>query len=569
MPDKNPLLERIYSLILQQINPTDIIKRYDKARSERMPWDMKWQMIQDQVFPDYRSYANKSQVQSQAQTAKIRNHSGLISGKINKIVSLISSQLTDPSVKWMDLKIPSKAYADNNEVNRWLYFCKEELYDLFADPESNFYSSTFELHLDWFTLGTACREIIIRKDTGSIQYSTISMQNICAEQSGYGDFSTIFRLFKVTAKQAYELWGDKIHPTQLRLVQSGKSEAGNTRKFDYIEVSMANPIYGGDILALEYVTLVIDKINKNVVDVEMHHQPPYVISRFLVAPGEIYGRSYVWNAMPDILSINRISKRVLQGIDFAIFPVNLVKDETSITQFQITPGAFIPGLDHNGNAFLKQLPPLANPQVGIDYYNLKAAELDDELVARDIFPSESPNMTATEVNERKIQANNRIRPVLIRLEHEDLNKTIRRSLTLLDQMGRLPEFPYDELGISPEELPNPLKTLRVNFSGQMARMQKLQEIMNNDMIFQKLMQAGQVDPTVFDTFKADELIKEDAKIYGIAPSIMRSDEEVAQIREQRAQAEAQQQKAQNESTVVDNIVKLKEAGIDPGRIAQA
>jgi hypothetical protein len=82
-------------------------------------------------------------------------------------------------------------------------------------------------------LGTACREVIIRKDTGNIQYSTISMQNICAEQSGYGDFSTIFRLFRVTAKQAYELWGDKIHPTQLRLLQSGKSEAGSTKKFEY------------------------------------------------------------------------------------------------------------------------------------------------------------------------------------------------------------------------------------------------------------------------------------------------------------------------------------------------
>ena len=98
--------------------------------------------------------------------------------------------------------------------------------------------------------------------------------------------------------------------------------------------------------------------------------------------------------MPDIVSINRISKRILQGIDFAIFPVNLVKDETSITQSQITPGAFVQGLDYNGNPTIRRLPPFANLQVGIEFYNLKASELDDELVARDIFPAESPNMTA-------------------------------------------------------------------------------------------------------------------------------------------------------------------------------
>jgi hypothetical protein len=564
----NPLTEQINSLIKEKINPRDIVRRYEHAKRERIPWDTKWQMIQDQVFPDYRNYSGRSRNILQPQTSKIKNHSGIISGKIHKTVSMISSGLTDPSVKWMDLKLGIRNFRDNEDTAKWLYYCQEELYDLFADPESNFYSSTFELHFDWFTLGTACREIILRKDTGNIQFNTVSMQNICAEQSGYGDLTTIFRIFNVTANQAFDLWGDKIHPTQLGLVQSGKSEAGNVRKFEYIETSFPNPVYGMHPAVLPYITVVIDKTNKHIVDIGMNHQPPYVISRFFVAPGEIYGRSHVWNAMPDILSINRVSKRILQGIDFAIFPVNLVKDETSIIQNQITPGAFIPGIDHNGNATIRQLPPFANPQVGTDFYNMKVAELDDGLIARDIFPAESPNMTATEVNERKIQANNRLRPVLIRLEHEDLNKTIRRSLKLLEQSGRLPPFPYDKLQISPEELPDPIMSLRVRFSGQLAKMQKLQEIVNNDLIFQKLMQAGQIDPTVFDRFVTDELIKEDAKIYGISPSIMRSDEEAEQIREQRSAEQERQRSEQEESMKIDNILKLKEAGIDVGRIAQ-
>jgi hypothetical protein len=530
---KNPLQESVNELILRQINPSDLIRRYSRAKRERQPWELKWQMIQDQVFPDYRNYT-VSPFQMQPQTAKIRNHSGIISGKINKVVSLLSSQLIDPSVKWMDLSFGVREIQNSEFAAEWLYYCKEALYDLFSDPDSNFYPSTFVLHSDWFTIGTACREIIIRKDSRNIQFNSVSMQNICAEQSGYGDLSTIYRTFHLTAKQAYDLWGDRIHPTQLRMVNDGRSEAGTIKKFEYFEVSMPNPIFGmalpngGEIPTLEYLTCVVDKTNKNIVNIEMHRQSPYIISRFFIAPGETYGRSYVWNAMPDILSINKISKRILQGIDFAIFPVNLVRDETSIPQSQITPGSFVQGLDLQCNPTIRQLSSLANPQVGIEFYNIKANELDDSLVARDIFPAETPNMTATEVNERKIQANNRIRPVLVRLEHENLNKTIRRALTLLEQQGKLPQFPYEKLQISPEQMPNPLGSLQVRFSGQMARMQKLQEIVNNDALFQKVLQAAQVDQSVLDRINLDSLIVEDAKIYGISPTVMNSEGRVTE-----------------------------------------
>jgi hypothetical protein len=572
--DNNFLRERINDIILQQIDPVELIKRYDRAKKERMPWEQKWQLIQDQVFPDYRNYVNRAETQQQPQTSKIKNHSGIVSGKINKIVALLSSQLMDPAVKWMDLTSVIKGLTYNEYAAEWIFYCKEALYDLFSDPDSNFYPSTFDFHLDWYALGNGCRNIILRKDNGNIQFSTISMQNVYAEQSGYGDLSIIYRAFHLTAKQAYDLWGENIHPRQLRLVQNSRGEPGTFKKFEYVEISMPNPAYGiplphGEILpTLEYLTCVLDKTNKSIVDIATHHHSPYVLSRFLVAPNETYGRSYVWNAMPDIVSINRISKRILQGVDFAIFPVNLVKDETSITQSQITPGAFIAGLDYNGNPTIRQLPPFANPQVGIEFYNLKANELDDELAAREIFPAESSNMTATEINERRIQANNRVRPLLVRLEHEDLNKTVRRTLSLLEQKGKLPPFPYEKLQISPEEMPNPLDSLQVHFSGQMARMQKLQDIVNSDALFQKILQAAQVDPSVLDRMNLDALIVEEAKIYGISPAIMNKEEQVQSIRQQRAQVEEQRLQMQNESATIDNLVKLKEIGIDPGSIAQ-
>lgn len=548
----------IFSLIHQQIDPDKILKKYSSLKSARKPWDAKWQTIQDQVFPDYRDYVSDVQT-TQPKTNKIKNHTGTISGKINKVVSLLSAQTCDPAVKWLDIKFANNDLNRNYAASSWLYGCKEALYSLFADPESEFYTSTYSFHLDWFSIGNACREIVLRKDTGQIHFATVSMQDIYIETSAYGCVETTFRRLNLTAKQAVSLYGQNCHPTMMQQAEQSESQA-NPKKYEFVEVILDNPLRD-KIPTLKYISCVIDVLNKNVVDVGLHAVSPYIVSRFFVVPGETYGRSYVWNAMPDITALNRLSKRILQGVDFATLPVVLVKDGTSIPQAQITPGSFIQGLDVNGHPTFQQMTFGGNVPMAMEYYNAKLNDLEDSLVARDIFPAEAPNMTATEVNERKIQASNRIRPLLVRLEAEDLHKTVIRSLKLLEQLGQLPPFPYEELELVPEQLPDPIGMLRVTFSGQMAKMQRLQDISNMDSIFQKVVQLAQVDPSVLDRINVDQIVANEAEIYDVPKNVINSDEVVEQIRTARqAQQEAQQQ-AESESAMLDNFIKLKEAGI--------
>jgi hypothetical protein len=567
------------------IDVNELIKSFDRLKSDRSGWESKWNMIQEQVFPNYRDYQSpRTQSAWQPRTDRIRNHSSVVSGKINKVVSQINSQLTDPSVKWLDIKFNDPSYLSNgmqlplsqfDAANRWLYKVKESLYNLFSDPESNFYPSTYSFHFDWFTIGTACREIILRKDTNRIRFNTISMQDVYVETSGYGDIDVIYRRFMLTAKQAYDLWGDRIHESQMSLLGS---EVGNNRNrlHEYIEVSKKNPL-AERIPSPAYMTCVIDKRNKHIVDVSLHYQHPYIVARFNIAPNEIYGRTYVWEAMPDILIINRLTKRAVQSADYAVSPPILVKNAADVVQAQLTPNSFIQGLDGNGRPTMVPMNIGGDFQTLMAFYQSKLNDLDEALVARDIFAPESPNMTATEVNERKIQAANRLRPILVRLEHEDLNKTIRRSISLLSETGQIPLFPYEEIGkqlqmpegMLQQLMPDPVSQIKIRFSGQMAKMQRLQDIQNSEMLLQKTLQAAQIDQTVLDRINLDELIVTDAEIYDVNPRVINPEEVVRQIREQRSQqqaAQAEQQEAQaqvqNEALAIENILKAKEAGID-------
>jgi hypothetical protein len=548
----------IETQLMNYLDPKDLCKRYSALKASRSTWESRWQSIQDQVFPDYRDYMSKTQV-SPPQTSKIRNHSGLVAGLINKVVSGITSQSSDPSVKWMDLRFGMSNFDDLKPAKDWLQQCEEVLYSVLADPDSGFYSSNLAFHLDWFTIGTACREIVIRKDNGQIHFNCVPMSDIFIETSGFGDISSVFRRFSLSATQAVSMWGQALHHS----IQENASKENSSmmkKKYEFVEAVIANPIQ--NIIPMQWVACVIDVQNKMIVDVGFHARNPYVVSRFLIAPNEAYGRSYVWNAMPDIKAINMVTKLIMQSIDFAVFPVTLVQDSISLPQHPITPGMFIQGLDINGRPQFQQMQFGGNIQIAMQFLQQKLQDLNDALLAQDLFPIDSPQMTATEVTERKIQAASRIRPLLVILENEDLNNTVKRTLKLLEQTGQLPPFPYDECKIDPAQLQDPILSLRVTFSGQMYHMQKLQDIQNNDLLLQKAVQLAQISQDALDYLNTDKLLVAASKTYNVSPSIVRSDETVQQIREQRAKQQQEAQMAQMQAQQISNYVNLMKAGIN-------
>lgn len=552
----------LVDLLLQKyLNPQKLIRRYENCKRVRNPWDLRWQVIQDQVLPDYRDYVNSNVATTiEPKTSRIKVHTGTISAKINKIVSLLCAKTCDPAIRWLDLRFEEDGFNKTFETREWLNQCREALYRLLAAPKSCFYSTNFPFLMDWFTIGTSCREIILRKDTGEIQFLTISMQDVYVETSGYGDIETVFRKMQLTARQAYSIWGSALSP-KMQALGAAEDQNSNEQKYEFFEVVMGNPAIN-ETPTLPYVSCVIDMTNKAIVDVGMHHMNPYIVSRFFVAPGETYGRSYVWNAMPTISAINRLSKRGLEQIDYATNPPILVQDETSVNPNQLIPGGFIQGLDIDGRPTYQAMQYGVNLPLLIEYMAQLNRDLEDALIARDVIPTDTSNMTAAEVNQRDIQAFNRIRPLIVQLETEYLHNMVLRTLKLLEQTGRLPPFPYDDVGIFPEQLPDPIMQLRVTFGGQMARIQRMQEVQDSEMLLQKTVMAAQQDPSVLDRINLDRLIALDAEILGITDGVINSDKVVEEIREARRKQQEAAQQAQLQSVIAENLVKMKEAGID-------
>jgi PBP1b-binding outer membrane lipoprotein LpoB len=113
-----------------------------------------------------------------------------------------------------------------------------------------------------------------------------------------------------------------------------------------------------------------------------------------------------------------------------------------------------------------------------------------------------------------------------------LQPLIEKVVFILFEDNRLPRMP-DAMMQDPE--------FEVKFVGRLVQSQRQSEVNN---IVNALSIAGQVaqfNPEAIDKINADETIDEVFDITGVTSRILNSDDKVKQIREQRAQAQAQQQ----------------------------
>ena len=68
---------------------------------------------------------------------------------------------------------------------------------------------------------------------------------------------------------------------------------------------------------------------------------------------------------------------------------------------------------------------------------------------------------------------------------------------------------------------------------------------------------AEVKPEILDNIDFDEITKQLAKVTNIKKDIIKEDDEVDEIREQRAEQQAQEQQMVNSERVIDSVAKVQ------------
>ena len=255
---------------------------------------------------------------------------------------------------------------------------------------------------------------------------------------------------------------------------------------------------------------------------------PWVISRYMKASNERYGRSPVLYALADIRTLNKVVELTLKNASISIGGVFTAVDDGVLNPqtISIVPGAVI-GVSSNGGPRGPSLTPLprsgdANLSqiVANDLRtNIKKALLDESLT-----PENMSARSATEINAKLSELTQNLGSAFGRLISETMFPIVRRSLELMDEMGMI-ELPLKVNGLEVTVVPQSPLAMANNA-------ERLGEIMQFMQISQALGPVGQtlIKMDAVGDYIADQL--------GIPADLRTTLEERAEMQAQMAEAAA-------------------------------
>jgi len=177
---------------------------------------------------------------------------------------------------------------------------------------------------------------------------------------------------------------------------------------------------------------------------------------------------------------------------------------------------------------------------------------DSFLVSLFAILVESPQMTATEVLQRAQEKGALLAPTVGRQQSETLGPLIERELSVLAEQGFIPPKPpiLEEAGGEYE----------IEYVSPLTQAMRAPEGIGILRTLESVQAIAAVDPSVMDNFDADEITRTLADIHGAPQKILRDENEVAEMRGQRQQAQMAQ-------AGIDAAPQLADAGLKVAQIA--
>ncbi|MFN7194794.1 MAG: portal protein, partial [Rhodospirillales bacterium] len=212
----------------------------------------------------------------------------------------------------------------------------------------------------------------------------------------------------------------------------------------------------------------------------------FLCFRWLKAPGEVYGRSPIMKALPDIKTANKVVELVLKNASIAVTGIWQADDDGVLNpaNVKLTPGTIIPKAVGSAG-----LTPLEAPG-RFDVSNLVLEDLRGRirhaLLADRLGQIDAPKMTATEVMERSAEMSRVLGATYGRLQTELLTPLVARALAILRRRGEIPPVLVDG------------KIVELQYKSPLARVQAQDDVRNAMLWVQQATALGPEGQAVID-----------------------------------------------------------------------
>jgi hypothetical protein len=224
--------------------------------------------------------------------------------------------------------------------------------------------------------------------------------------------------------------------------------------------------------------------------------------------------------------LNEVVAQTSEARAKAIDPPMLTTERGIISDLDLNPGGLtmVTAMDELTPLITGMRFDQANEEIQRLQDSIRSVFFIDKLELKD-----SPAMTATEVMVRYERMQRQFAPTLGRLQADLLDPLIEITYRTLGRAGQLPPPPE---GLEAEDLD-------IEYTGPIPRAQKNEQAQSVSMWVNEIAALGQIVPEFVDIIDTDMVARELGYDRGVPAKLMRSEEEVTAIRQQRAEAQAQ------------------------------
>ena len=499
-----------------------LMKRFGSLKTYRSNWESHWQEIGDFVAPN-KGNITKKRTHGDKNTERIFDGTAQFAAEL--MASSMHGMLTNSGTPWFSLRYTDDEFETDDTSKEWLERATDTIYVEIG--RSNFHEAINELYFDLVTFGTAVMFVDTDKE-GTLRFSTRHISECYVSEDEFGRVDTVFREFKMPARAAIAQFGEE-NVTQ-RLLKKSQSDP-----YDMVELlHVVMPRYDRDTIKIDaknkpVASIYLDPGDKKIISESGFDEFPYMVPRFRKASYENgYGRSPAMTALSDIKMLNEMSKAVIQAAQLQIHPPLLVPDDGFILPVRTVPG----GLNFYRSGTRDRIEPLnigANNPLGENQLEQRRTAIRAAFYVDQLVTGNRPGMTATEVIQKSTEKMRILAPLTGRLQSELLRPLIDRIFNLISKKKGFEAAPETMAG----------NEIDIEYVSPLAKAQRQGDIQASLELFQFLAPLMQVDPNVVDFLDVDGLAKHIIKTTGVPASVVRGAEEVAAIREQKQQMQAQ------------------------------
>lgn len=484
------------------LSPEQVMRTYQNAKERRRLWESHWTECYDYALP-----LRGTREQSGAKTAD-KLFDGTAPDAVDQLAASLLSNLTPPWSKWIGLMAGTEVNDEDAEI------IAPKLENISKTLQFHFDRSNFtiEIHqcfLDLVTAGTAC--LMLEEsplgEASAFQFTAVPLFDVVFEDSAAGRLDGTLRRMELTPREL-----KKRYPNAPSLERQGSSaqnsedirisviEAVIPDDKGYAYMAVAEPSMG---LLNEATKLAEGRFESS----------PFIAFRWLKAPGEIYGRSPVMKALPDIKTANKVVELILKNASIAVTGIWQAEDDGVLNpaNIKLVPGAIIPKAVGS-----KGLTPLESP-ARLDTSNLVLSDLRGHirsaLLIDKLGQATNTKMTATEILERSANTARALGATYGRLQSELLSPLIERAISILRRRGEIIPISIDG------------RTVDIDYRSPLARRQAKEDAQNTMMWMDTIRGMGPEATAIINVSRTARWL---ARAFSVPENLLISEKELAQ-----------------------------------------